>query len=135
MHLDDAEPSEYVSPRARDRPLHHQAASDESDAHRGLWAHRVRSTFANRKMTMHLPAIIDVVQWPAMAVTVAASWYVASSEKPRRNIGFWLFLVSNLLWVAWGVYAHAYALIVLQVCLAVMNVRGAAKSDSNAAGQ
>ncbi|MDB6046059.1 MAG: hypothetical protein JWM63_4610 [Gammaproteobacteria bacterium] len=73
--------------------------------------------------------IVDLVQWPAMVVTVAASWYVASSVKARRNIGFWLFIVSNVLWVVWGVHAHAYALIALQVCLAIMNVRGARKSE------
>jgi hypothetical protein len=40
-----------------------------------------------------------------------------------------LFIVSNVLWVVWGVHAHAYALIALQVCLAIMNVRGARKSE------
>jgi hypothetical protein len=39
-------------------------------------------------------------------------------------VGFWLFLLSNVLWVVWGIHARAYALIALQVCLAVMNVRG-----------
>jgi hypothetical protein len=73
--------------------------------------------------------IVDLIQWPAMVVTVAASWYVASTVKARRNVGFWLFIVSNVLWVVWGVHAHAYALIALQVCLAIMNVRGARKSE------
>ena len=74
--------------------------------------------------------LIELIQWPAMIVTVAASWYVASNAKGRRNFGFWLFLISNVLWVVWGIYAHAYALIVLQVCLAIMNIRGAKKTDS-----
>jgi hypothetical protein len=59
-----------------------------------------------------------------MAVTVIASWFVASRSSGRRKIGFWIFLLSNALWVIWGAYAHAYALIVLQVCLALMNIRG-----------
>lgn len=59
-----------------------------------------------------------------MVVTVLASWFVASSHKRRRQIGFWLFLVSNALWVVWAVHAHAYALLVLQLCLAAMNIRG-----------
>jgi hypothetical protein len=75
---------------------------------------------------------VDLVQWPAMVATVIASWYVASRAESRRNWGFWLFLVSNVLWVVWGVSAHAYALIALQVCLAVMNIRGARKTDSAA---
>lgn len=67
---------------------------------------------------------LDLIQWPAMVVTVTASWFVASSRKERRQIGFWLFLLSNALWVVWAVHAHAYALLVLQLCLAVMNIRG-----------
>jgi hypothetical protein len=71
---------------------------------------------------------IDLVQWPAMLVTIVASWYVASTRRERRSVGFWLFLLSNVLWVIWGIHARAYALIALQVCLAVMNVRGELKN-------
>ena len=71
---------------------------------------------------------IDWVQWPAMLVTVVASWLVASSREGRRNMGFWMFLASNALWVAWGWHAAAYALIALQICLAAMNIRGARKT-------
>ncbi len=38
---------------------------------------------------------LDLIQWPAMLVTVAAAWYVASR-----------------------------ALVLLQCCLAAMNIRG-----------
>lgn len=72
--------------------------------------------------------MLDVLQWPAMLVTVAASWYVASTHRRRRVIGFWLFLVSNLLWAVWGLHAQAYALIALQLCLAVLNIRGQLKN-------
>jgi hypothetical protein len=71
----------------------------------------------------------DLVQWPAMCVTVAAAWFVASSSHNRRNIGFWLFIGSNALWIVWGTYSHTYALIVLQLCLLVMNIRGAKKNE------
>ena len=67
---------------------------------------------------------LDLVQWPAMIITVAASWYVASTSRHRRRVGFWLFLASNVLWVIWGIHARAYALIALQACLAILNVRG-----------
>lgn len=72
---------------------------------------------------------LDVIQWPAMLVTVLASWFIGSNWETRRNIGFWLFLASNLLWAAWGLHAHAYALVLLQVCLAAMNIRGARKTE------
>ncbi len=71
----------------------------------------------------------DLIQWPAMAVTVTAAWMVASQRKWKRNYGFWLFLLSNLLWIIWGVYARALALIVLQLLLAAMNIRGAYKTS------
>lgn len=73
--------------------------------------------------------LIDLVQWPAMAVTLLASWLVASSEPGRRNLGFWLFLASNGLWIIWGWHASAVALVALQLGLAALNIRGARKTD------
>jgi hypothetical protein len=72
--------------------------------------------------------MLDLLQWPAMVVTVIAAWMVGSQRKFKRNWGFWLFLLSNVLWIVWGWQDHAYALIVLQVCLAFLNVRGAMKN-------
>ena len=72
---------------------------------------------------------MNFIQWPAMVVTLAAAWYVASAHKGRRRLGFWLFLGSNVLWVIWGLYSHAYALIALQVGLASMNIRGAKRNQ------
>jgi len=71
---------------------------------------------------------VALVQWPAMAVTVLASWLVGSNQKGRRNAGFWIFLLSNVLWILWGWHDHAYALIVLQLLLAAMNIRGMFKT-------
>jgi hypothetical protein len=73
---------------------------------------------------------LDLIQWPAMLVTVCASWFVASRSRARRRTGFWLFLVSNVLWIVWSVPAHAYALLVLQLCLAITNIRGERGNDS-----
>ncbi len=72
---------------------------------------------------------LSFLQWPAMIVTVAAAWLVASDREGRRNAGFWAFLVSNALWIAWGLHASAMALIALQVCLAALNIRGALKTE------
>jgi hypothetical protein len=74
---------------------------------------------------------IDWLQWPAMAVTVVAAWLIASQKKFKRNWGFWLFLASNVLWIIWGLHDKAYALIVLQVFLAALNIRGALKNQPN----
>ncbi len=71
---------------------------------------------------------INLIQWPAMAVTLVASWLVASKIESRRNTGFWVFLASNALWVAWGLHAGAFALVALQIGLAALNIRGASKT-------
>ena len=75
---------------------------------------------------------LNLIQWPAMLVTVVSAWLVASQKKRKREIGFWCFLLSNVLWVIWGVHDHAYALIALQIALAVLNVRGAYKNEPDA---
>ena len=72
---------------------------------------------------------LDGLQWPAMAATVLAAWLVASQKKTRRHAGFWVYLASNVLWSAWGLHDHAYALVALQIVLAAMNVRGMKKND------
>ena len=64
-----------------------------------------------------------------MVASVIAAWLVASSRDEKRGWGFWIFLLSNVLWVAWGIHAKAYALIALQVCLAALNIRGVKKTS------
>ena len=71
---------------------------------------------------------VNAIQWPAMLVTVVAAWMVASQRKFKRNWGFWLFLLSNVLWIVWGLHDRAFALILLQLCLAFLNIRGAMKN-------
>lgn len=72
---------------------------------------------------------LDWIQWPAFASSLAAAYLVASNTRTRRNAGFWIFLLSNVLWVAWGIPSRAWALIALQVCLAVLNIRGLRKTE------
>ena len=64
-----------------------------------------------------------------MAATIVAAWLVASRHKRRRMVGFWVFILSNLLWIAWGWHASAYALIALQFALAALNIRGVLKNE------
>ena len=67
-----------------------------------------------------------------MVASVIAAWLVASSRDEKRGWGFWIFLLSNVLWVAWGIHAQAYALVALQVCLAALNIRGVKKASDEA---
>jgi hypothetical protein len=72
---------------------------------------------------------LDLLQWPAMVVTVAAAYLVASRSPHKRAVGFWCFLLSNVLWVVWGIHDRAWALVGLQFCLAALNIRGVYKNE------
>jgi len=72
---------------------------------------------------------LSLIQWPAFVASVSAAWLVASREKRRRNLGFWVFLLSNVLWLVWGFHTSAWGLIALQFSLAALNIRGLFKTD------
>lgn len=63
-----------------------------------------------------------------MSVTLIAAWLIASKHESRRNSGFWVFLASNAMWVAWGLHDGAFALVAMQLGLAALNIRGAVKT-------
>jgi hypothetical protein len=69
------------------------------------------------------------LQWPAMVVTIVAAWFTGSTSEWRRKWGFWIFLLSNALWIVWAFHMRAWALLLLQVFLAAMNIRGARKNE------
>jgi hypothetical protein len=73
---------------------------------------------------MNWPVLIDLLQWPAMAVTLIAAFLVAARGARMRTAGFYAFICSNVLWVVWGVNDKAWALIALQTGLFAMNLRG-----------
>ena len=72
--------------------------------------------------------ILNFLQWPAMVTTLLSAWLVASQSKQKRGLGFWIFIVSNILWVFWGWHDSAYALIAMQFGLLLLNIRGAFKN-------
>ena len=73
--------------------------------------------------------LLNILQWPAMAITLLSAWLTASQSRSKRSLGFWCFIASNALWVAWGWHDGAIALIALQLGLFALNVRGALKND------
>jgi hypothetical protein len=70
-----------------------------------------------------------------MIVTILAAWLIAAQSKRRRAIGFWCFLLSNVLWVIWGWHDNAYALVTLQIALAILNIRGVYKNEPSSGAQ
>jgi hypothetical protein len=79
-----------------------------------------------------LDTLIDFLQWPAMAVTLAATFLVGARHARRRIFGFYTFIASNILWIVWGVHDQAWALIALQVGLLAMNVRAIFRNHKEA---
>jgi hypothetical protein len=75
-------------------------------------------------------ALVDLLQWPAMAVTLVAAFLVGARHARKRLLGFWAFILSNVLWIAWGLHDKAWALIGLQAGLFAMNVRGIFKNEA-----
>ena len=69
--------------------------------------------------------ILNFLQWPAMVTTLLSAWLVSTQSKQKRGLGFWIFIVSNILWVFWGWHDGAYALITMQIGLLLLNIRGA----------
>ena len=72
---------------------------------------------------------LDLLQWPAMVITVAAAYFIGSRSPHKRVLGFWCFLTGNVLWVVWGIHDGAWALVGLQFCLAALNIRGVYKNE------
>jgi hypothetical protein len=83
---------------------------------------------------MEFETFINALQWPAMAATLVAAWLVGSRARRKRLWGFAWFILSNLLWIVWGLHAEAYALILLQVGLFMLNLRGTRKNTQAADG-
>lgn len=75
---------------------------------------------------------VNHIQWPAMAATLAAAFLVGTQSARLRLWGFGIFIVSNVLWVIWGIPEGAWALIVLQAGLFVLNARGAKQNEPEA---
>ena len=78
---------------------------------------------------MDVDTVLDLLQWPAMGVTLAAAFLVGARHARKRIFGFWTFILSNLLWVAWGLHDGAWALITLQAGLCAMNIRGIVRNE------
>ncbi|MDR0203920.1 MAG: hypothetical protein LBJ40_17390 [Delftia acidovorans] len=76
-----------------------------------------------------MPDIPDWLQWPAFLASILGAWWVGSRSAQRRNVGFWILMLSNALWALWGWSTGAWALVTLQACLAVTNVRGSLKAE------
>lgn len=69
------------------------------------------------------------LEWPAMLVSLIAAYWMGSKKADKRVIAFWMLIVGNVMWIAWGWGEAAWALIALNVGLMALNVRGIMKNE------
>jgi hypothetical protein len=70
-----------------------------------------------------------LLEWPAMAISLAAAWWMGSKKPSKRIIAFVMLIVGNLMWIAWGWGEDARALIALNIGLLALNIRGIIKNE------
>ncbi|MBC7685914.1 MAG: hypothetical protein H7176_11885 [Bdellovibrionales bacterium] len=68
-------------------------------------------------------------EWPAMAVSLAAAYWMGSTKAKKRIVAFLMLIVGNLMWIAWGWGEEAWALIALNLGLMALNVRAIFKNE------
>lgn len=70
-----------------------------------------------------------LLEWPAMAISLAAAWWMGSKQANKRVVAFAMLIVGNVMWMAWGWGESAWALIALNFGLLGLNVRGIIKNE------
>lgn len=68
--------------------------------------------------------LLDQLQWPAALIGILGAWLVGALARRSRRAGFWCFLVSNALWIAWGALFHQWGLVLMQAAFTVTSLRG-----------
>lgn len=71
-----------------------------------------------------------LLEWPAMAISLASAWWMGSKNATKRVVAFCMLIVGNLMWIAWGWGEDARALIALNIGLLALNVRGIIKNET-----
>ena len=72
------------------------------------------------------------LEWPAMAISLAAAYWLGSTRPKKRIVAFAMLILGNLMWIAWGWGDGAWALIALNVGLMALNVRAIIKNEKEA---
>lgn len=68
--------------------------------------------------------MIDLLQWPALVLSIVGAWLVGSNVRQQRAAGFLLFLLSNALWSMWGIGIAAWGVVITQAFFTWTSIRG-----------
>jgi hypothetical protein len=64
------------------------------------------------------------LDWPAMAMALIGSYLVGNTSIISRRRGFIIYLVSNALWITWGVATHNWPLAIMSLAFCYTSGRG-----------
>lgn len=70
--------------------------------------------------------MLDLLQWPALVLSLTGAWFVSGATAHMRIIGFALFLGSNVLWLLWAGGASAWAVVIANLFYLFTSIRGIA---------
>lgn len=68
--------------------------------------------------------MIDLLQWPALVLSIIGAWLVGGRRANQRLAGFLLFLASNVLWSLWGLGIAAWGVVITQAFFTWTSIRG-----------
>jgi hypothetical protein len=84
-------------------------------------AHRWPVSLLQERIMSTLGLLLD---WPAMATALVGSYLVGNTAVRSRRWGFSLYLVSNLLWITWGLITGTMALTIMSLAFCYTSGRG-----------
>lgn len=70
-----------------------------------------------------------LLEWPAMIISLLAAYLLGSQKAEKRVWAFWMLTAGNVMWIAWGWGADAWALIALNLGLMMLNLRAIRKNE------
>ena len=71
-----------------------------------------------------LETILNLLQWPALVLAIAGAPLVASGVSRRVYVGFTLWTVSNLCWIAWALTTGTWSVLLMQVYFLFTSLAG-----------
>lgn len=63
--------------------------------------------------------LINVLSWGGCGLLLLGLRLIGD----QKRLGFWIASVAELMWIAWGLLTHSYALVAMSLAILVMYAR------------
>jgi small basic protein len=74
---------------------------------------------------------LPLVQYPAAVFTIVGYYFVGSTHAATRKTGFILGVTSNIIWVVYGLLPIQLGIVITNVAIFVMGMRGYLNNSYN----